>query len=1321
MTNLNLWGLHHRLFEHLTHALAIKVVSPGVTVFGDGPDGGREATFSGSVCYPDATGPWDGYGVIQAKFRQNPSSAAEEKKWVLAQVRKELSAYAKKRGKRKRPQYYILVTNLALSSVAGTGAKDKLDELFKSFAAKIGLVDWRIWDLDQLRAYLAAYGEIRRTYAGWITTGDILAQLAAESDELLRDSETALASFLAKEMLADQYTNLEQAGHTAEDKVPLARVFIDVSARLPLADDSPAETPSSPNSQSSGVVSQLVAMTDEKLDPQTLERWRGASPLFRQGAPSPGRVILVGGPGQGKSTATQYLAQILRVGLLSRQPPHTLTTEVRRICDSIRDQCQRDSFELPRAGRVPLRIILNDFASYLSRESESGTPTLLQYSARMIALKTGMDFSSETLRAWLQHHPFLLILDGLDEVPASSNRAEVLTAIEHFLVDATLANADLMVLATTRPQGYNKEFDPAHYSHWVLSDLTRKLAITYATRLTTSRWESDPERRDKVLRRLARALEQETTQRLMRTPLQITIMCALVDRRGEAAQDLWTLFEEYYNVVYQRELERDVAASVILRSYAPLVHAIHGDIGFRLQHESERRGATDARMTVAQLEELVRQRLKSEGWEGEPLDNLSRSVVEAATTRLVFVVGVQDNHVGFEIRSLQEFMAARYLTDGPDHIVQERLREIAPASSWRNVFVFAASRCFTSKLHLRDTIATVCRELNLPSSGDQISSVVCIGSQLAVELITNGVGLNQPKHRQHLVTIACELAERGFDSGWSDALVPHLREEEVSALVERMVGRLDSKVASESGAAVRWLLRIAETHPDNKVVEVVFTSKSHLLMGNREVFTPFAKSVLCRWLSHDVADRLAFSALADAVARVESGADFAPSGPQQVRVSELIDRHSRGARVVPHLVLRIAGLQGWHCTTIGIGAPPLVASLAELSIITPRHPQYRLAKAVQAFAAQPDAHGLASVLQCLGHKPATDDLEALRQAPWPLRVLVDWIAIGGDIRKAIDGLRRGELGSSKEWAETEARWVEKGIDPLELRGPTARAFPFLADLKTWGTMGNALTLMTEHKLLGTEDFRCLEALPPEAEDARLKMYGQLLWRFGGQFHPRVPVSVADVSHGQLLAALEAVRPEDILVDGFLAWLDHCEDASIRSAVLQHIGDAQSVEFIHGMVAPSSQSALSRLWAAHGSAKGVLRILAAAAVHSSIDISAIDVEALLDDPDRDVRHSATILYFAKYADIKTIHPRALRQASETTEPSRVRALYCAILANNRHDSAATEVLLSIWNRQARTHSWLMDDLAGELSELTLSRGTRFGDPKRCLELDVATWT
>ena len=135
-------------------------------------------------------------------------------------------------------------------------------------------------------------------------------------------------------------------------------------------------------------------------------------------------------------------------------------------------------------------------------------------------------------------------------------------------------------------------------------------------------------------------------------------------------------------------------------------------VGLLLQIDSERSGRTDAKLSTQRFMSLVKERLEEEGHEGQGLDDLTQQILDAAAQRLVFLVGLESDQVGFEIRSLQEFMAAECLMEGRDEDVQRRLLEIAPLPNWRNVFLFASGKCFGERQHLRDTIHRICATLN---------------------------------------------------------------------------------------------------------------------------------------------------------------------------------------------------------------------------------------------------------------------------------------------------------------------------------------------------------------------------------------------------------------------------------------------------------------------------------------------------------------------------------------------------------------------------------------------------------------------------------
>jgi hypothetical protein len=77
----DLSGLRPQGFERLSQALAVRALGPGVEVFGEGPDGGREASFRGRLPYPSFTEPWDGYGVLQAKYKARITGTRSDTAW----------------------------------------------------------------------------------------------------------------------------------------------------------------------------------------------------------------------------------------------------------------------------------------------------------------------------------------------------------------------------------------------------------------------------------------------------------------------------------------------------------------------------------------------------------------------------------------------------------------------------------------------------------------------------------------------------------------------------------------------------------------------------------------------------------------------------------------------------------------------------------------------------------------------------------------------------------------------------------------------------------------------------------------------------------------------------------------------------------------------------------------------------------------------------------------------------------------------------------------------------------------------------------------
>jgi hypothetical protein len=182
----DLTGLGPRGFERMCQAVATYVLGPGIEVFGSGPDGGREASFRGRVPYPSSADPWDGFGIVQAKFKERILGTGTDTAWLRRHVKAELDAWADSGKARvsqgRRPDYLIVATNVPLSGVPGSGGKARIDKLIGGYASQIGLKDWRVWDAGQIIAFLNAYPDVRRAFAALITPSDILAQLRDRFD-----------------------------------------------------------------------------------------------------------------------------------------------------------------------------------------------------------------------------------------------------------------------------------------------------------------------------------------------------------------------------------------------------------------------------------------------------------------------------------------------------------------------------------------------------------------------------------------------------------------------------------------------------------------------------------------------------------------------------------------------------------------------------------------------------------------------------------------------------------------------------------------------------------------------------------------------------------------------------------------------------------------------------------------------------------------------------------------------------------------------------------------------------------------------------------
>ena len=522
MPDYDLSRLSSRSFEQLIQALAVRLLGPDIVVFGDGPDGGREVTFEGKVPFPNSVNGWDGYGVVQAKFRQRLGDTKQDGNWAVDQLKGEIRKYTDPNRNLRKPDYFIFATNVGLTSVSEKGSKDRVMAVLEDFKKQSSLKGYAVWDYDQIRGFLDADKDVREANEFFITPGDVLSRILRQLAPTSTDRYPLFVEFLEKELLSDEFVNLEQAGHGVEERIPLATVFVDLpthdeppGVRAQPLDDADIDIDDIGVSMGSGegFIKEILATSSEHLDPASL----GVSTISQSldaglSRESRSRFVLIGGPGQGKTTLTQFICQIFRASIISQKSPQKLSPEIQEALRIIQDQSEIEGFNLKVVPRFPFKIVLSDFAKALSSSEPTQVNTVFSYLTHQMRKRTDTDLPADEFRQFLSLHPSIIIFDGLDEVPASSNRDQVLDAIRDFWVETHNLNADIMAIATSRPQGYNEDFSPLYYRHRKLAELSDEHGWHFAKRLAEMRYRTDEDRKQKVLGRLKRAFHDESTR-----------------------------------------------------------------------------------------------------------------------------------------------------------------------------------------------------------------------------------------------------------------------------------------------------------------------------------------------------------------------------------------------------------------------------------------------------------------------------------------------------------------------------------------------------------------------------------------------------------------------------------------------------------------------------------------------------------------------------------------------------------------------------------------------------------------------------------------
>lgn len=580
------------------------------------PDGGRDAFSITKRSSP-------GFIVYQVKFVRNPGKISDVFNYVKGIIEGELDKVAAllKRG----ASGYILFINLQGTSHLDSGTIDRVNE----YVAATLPIDAKIYWRDDIERRLDVHSSIRWSFPEILSGASILDILIQRNfTESNRKAINILKLFLEAQYIEDEEVKFKQV----DLKNSLIDLFIDVPIRS-----------ESPKFRRAFFEYELFESNDI-----------GAVEFFCQGGAltDHNSVVLEGAPGQGKSTLAQFICQINRAFLLSKDD----------IIDKLPEALR------PSELKTPIKIDLRDFATWLSGRnpfdyddekdnyrSHNSAKSLDSFICSLINHKSGgTDLTMEDLHKIVSETSLLIFLDGFDEVPEISRRTEIIETVTRDVKKLRSLNKSISVFVTSRPSAFINApgFPKKDYHHFSLLSLGKDRVLEYTEKWLKTK-DIKPAQASEIRLILKNKLSQPHMAELTRNTMQLAILLNLIHTKGNALPDKITaLYDGYVNLFFDRESEKNN----LVRDYRDILIDLHRYLAWHLHCLAEV-GVSDGSMSRDEILSVLREYLINEGRDNSIASSLFNGMIE----RVVFLVSRTEGRYEFEVQPLREYFAARHI------------------------------------------------------------------------------------------------------------------------------------------------------------------------------------------------------------------------------------------------------------------------------------------------------------------------------------------------------------------------------------------------------------------------------------------------------------------------------------------------------------------------------------------------------------------------------------------------------------------------------------------------------------------------------------
>ncbi len=410
-------------------------------------------------------------------------------------------------------------------------------------------------------------------------------------------------------------------------------------------------------------------------------------------------LVLLGGPGSGKSTFVNFVAMCLCGERLKYQDIN-LTLLRTPLPQKDQEEQQQPLQPWAHGELLPVRVILRDFAAWLPQDAQRITGKhLWQFIAHGLE-DDGIGELAPHLKEHLHHHGGLLLLDGLDEVPDTERMRPVIKqAVEH----CTGLFPYCRILVTSRTYAYQ-------HRPWKLSGFAETVLSTFTDRqieVFVKHWyafiagfrnmeHAEPGRRAAALSE--KILHNERLRDLAQRPLLLTLMTSLDASSGRLPEKRLELYKETVALLllrweWQKRTRRDAHGALTTTSYSLLewlevdrdkILRLLGRLAYEA-HESH----TGDQSRTANIEEHklvmgLRTLSKAKHLNQNDLEDHLRD-------RAGLLVSPDEGIYTFPHRSFQEYLAACHLTEDNYPRKLANLFRHEP-NRWREVLLLAAAK-----------------------------------------------------------------------------------------------------------------------------------------------------------------------------------------------------------------------------------------------------------------------------------------------------------------------------------------------------------------------------------------------------------------------------------------------------------------------------------------------------------------------------------------------------------------------------------------------------------------------------------------------------